>query len=596
MAAAMVHRGPDEQSTWSCGPCALGHARLSILDLSGGRQPMTNEDGRVVVVYNGELYNHRELRKELERLGHTFRTDHSDTEVLIHGYESWGPEMLGRLNGMFAFGLWDDINQSLFLARDRYGIKPLYLHYGPGQQIIFASEIRAILGSGLVESRESGRAVLEYLTFQNIWGEETPFRDILQFPAGHWEVFSRDRRHRKRYWDYAFPRSSRLPLEEAAERHREILKQVIARQIDADVPVMTYLSGGIDSSAVVAAAFNLNREIQAYSCLFDLDGVGEDRMADEREFARAVAKHLNIGHTEMELSQDVLVDSLDKTIWALEYPMMGVSYENYLIASRVAQDAKVVLSGMGGDELHGGYLYRYQAVSGYRSQKLPLARRLLAYLRGERGSDAAREIYKKMLNFPLAEDELSQSLTPEFLACGGGFSPQEQILEYFGACPSSDLWDLIMYVDARTYLHGLLVLEDKLSMAHSLETRVPLLDNELVDYVLDLPWSRLCDGTTGKIVFRESVRPWVPDVVYKKPKMGFGPPEASWYRGKLRPWIESELSERKVRARGIFQPAYVRRVLNDHFTGKSTNVAAIWSMLSLESWCRVFNMFGGRID
>jgi asparagine synthase (glutamine-hydrolysing) len=380
-----------------------------------------------------------------------------------------------------------------------------------------------------------------------------------------------------------------------AEGHREILKRVIARQIDADVPVMTYLSGGIDSSAVVAAAFNLNREIQAYSCLFDLDGVGEDRHSDEREYARAVARHLEIGHTELELPQDALSHHIDATVRSLEYPMMGVSYENYLIARRVAEDAKVVLSGMGGDELHGGYLYRYQAIGPYRFSRPSLVQRVLSYLRGK-PEENGKEIYLKMLNFPLAEGELLQTLTPEFLAAAGRFSPREQILNFFAKCPSPDPWDLIMYVDAKKYLHGLLVLEDKLSMAHSLETRVPLLDNELVDYVLDLPWSMLCDADTGKIVFRESVKPWVPEIVYRKPKMGFGPPEASWYRGKLRDWVASELSERKVRARGIFQPAYVKGVLEGHFSGRSNYVPVIWSMLCLESWCRTFNMFGGRID
>jgi len=198
-----------------------------------------------------------------------------------------------------------------------------------------------------------------------------------------------------------------------------------------------------------------------------------------------------------------------------------------------------------------------------------------------------------MLNFPVPEANLSEALTPEFLASAEGFSPTDVINSYFEACPSDDPWDLVMYVDGKAYLHGLLVLEDKLSMAHALETRVPLLDNELVDFVLDLPWPFLCDGNIGKRVFRESVRPWVPEIIYSKPKMGFGPPDASWYRRSLRGWIQEELSEKKIRNRGIFRPEFVRKTLEDHFSERRNNVYMIWSLLNVERWCRIFGMFGG---
>ena len=594
MVEAMHHRGPDDQGTWICQEAVLGHTRLSILDLSGGKQPMTNEDGQIVVVYNGEIYNHRDLRSELERKGHLFRSDHSDTEVLVHGYETWGSDLLPRLNGMFAFAIWDHRERCLFLGRDRYGIKPLYVFQGPNGMVIFASEIRAILESGLVEKRESVDAVIEYLSLQNMTGEQTLFKGIAQFPAGHWTRLSRNKSVRGRYWDFTFPRSNTKNMKELSLIHREILRQVIARQTEADVPVMTYLSGGIDSSAVSSAAYSLNRSIRAYSCIFDLDGVGDDRNVDEREFARSVVNHLGIEHVELELQQDSLKHCLDRTIESLEYPRMGMSYVNYLISRRVARDAKVVLSGTGGDEVHGGYLYRYQAVKPSRGLWAS-AGRMYRVLRGGQYRQNGRKTFREILNFPVHEQDLRTALTPEFLSAANGFSPSAQIQKLFDACPSRDPWDLVMYVDAKAYLHGLLVLEDKLSMAHSLETRVPLLDNELVDFVLDLPWACLCDGRRGKIIFRESVKPWVPEEIYSKPKMGFGPPDASWYRGALKDWIRQELSDRRIQLRGIFRPSFVKGVLEDHFQGRRNNVALIWSLLSFESWCRVFGMFGGRL-
>jgi asparagine synthase (glutamine-hydrolysing) len=598
MAAAIRHRGPDDEGFWSDRDVALGFARLSIVDLAGGAQPMCNEDGRVWVVYNGEIYNHRALRRELEALGHRFKTDHSDTEVLVHGWEQWGERLVPRLNGMFAFALWDAGKQTLFLARDRYGIKPLYLSAPGNEALAFGSEVRALFASGLVEKQGSPQGLLEYLGFQNNWDGRTPFAGVEMLPPGCYETVTRGGRRRTAYWDYAFPRRIGTGLEETSVRYREVLTDVMRRQMDADVPVMTYLSGGIDSTAVTAAAHHLNREVKAYSCIFDLKDVGEDRFVDEREFSRAAAAALGIAREELELPQDALVRSLDATIGALEYPRMGMAYVNYLIAQRVARDAKVVLSGMGGDELTGGYVGRYQITPRLPALAPRGLARIKAWLRG--GSDAAPAAdpfaaYRESLNFLIPERDLERALTPEFLRSAGGFSARAEMDRMFARCPSRDPWDLVQYVDAKTYLHGLLVLEDKLSMAHSLETRVPLLDNELVDLDLDLPWALLNDGVTGKIVFREAVRPWVPDSIYAKPKMGFGPPDASWYRGALRPWVEERLAERQLAARGVFRPEYVRHRLDEHMAGTANHVAFLWSMLSLESWFGQAGVFGGAL-
>ncbi len=598
MAHSIRHRGPDDEGYWANKDIALGFVRLSILDLAGGAQPMCNEDGAVWAVYNGEIYNHRELRSELESCGHRFKTDHSDTEVLIHGWEQWGENLPSKLNGMFAFAIWDAGTETLFIARDRYGIKPLYLARQQNGTVLFASEIRAIHASGLVERWADCDGVLEYLSQQNLWRENTMFGGVEAFPAATWELITPSGRKRQRYWDYSFTRASKLKLAEAAEVHRSILGRVVERQIAADVPIMSYLSGGIDSSALVSAAFRKDPRVRAYSCLFDLNGVGDDCIVDEREYSRAVAHHLNIEHVELELAQDSLAACLDQTIAALETPRMGMAYVNYLIAQRVARDSKVVLSGTGGDEIHGGYLYRYQAVM--RPPTLPMTSRdylrcIFNLLRGKQSACSPADIYRDMLNFPLHRNQLRAALTPEFLSRVVAYDPQDSIDRMLRECLYKNELDRVMYVDARTYLHGLLVLEDKLSMAHSLETRVPLLDNELVDFVSNLPWSLLCDGESGKIIFRESVRPWVAESIYNKPKMGFGPPDASWYRGALRPFIEQQLSETTIRRRGIFQPDFVKKTLDDHFSSRANNVPMIWSLLCLESWCRTFNVLGGDL-
>lgn len=595
MARAIRHRGPDDEGYWNDASIALGFVRLSILDIAGGHQPMTNETGDVHVVFNGEIYNHTELRRELEKAGHTFRTDHSDTEVLVHGWKEWGEALPDRLNGMFAFAVWDTRDETLFIARDRYGVKPLYLARLANGTLLFASEIRGIHASALVSVQEDADGLLEYFSQQNLWTERTVFRGVTEFPAGTWERVRRSGPVRRRYWDYRFERRSRLSLAEAAETHRSILERVIARQIAADVPVMGYLSGGIDSSSLVAGAHRLDPNVRAYSCIFDLKGVGDDKIVDEREFSRTVARHLHIDHIELELPQDALTRSLDATTRALETPRMGMSYVNYLIAKRVAADSKVVLSGTGGDELHGGYLGRYQLISSH-ADRTPSWRQMLRRL-VSRTSAAGdyRRVYKDMLNFPVHRSRVSELLTPAFLARATGYDPQTAIDATLDACPYSDPLDLVMYVDARTYLHGLLVLEDKLSMASSLEARVPLLDNELVDFVCTLPWNLLFDGQTGKKVFRESVRPWVPDEIYQKPKMGFGPPDASWYRGTLRPFVEAQLDIERIAARGVFQPDAVRRCLDEHFSGRANHVALIWSLLTFESWCRVCGLFGGDL-
>jgi asparagine synthase (glutamine-hydrolysing) len=594
MANSIVHRGPDDEGFYSTADVVLGFRRLAIVDLQGGHQPMSNEDGKVWVVFNGEIYNHRELRRELEATGHRFATDHSDTEVLVHGWEQWGRGLFPRLNGMFACAIWDDRDRSLILARDRYGIKPLYLCDLEGGGVAFGSEVRCLHASGLVAKAYDAASTLEYFSLMNNWYGRTPFRNVRLLQPATIERYDPRGRQSETYWSFSYRRTQTPAIADAAGAFREQLLAAIKRQLAADVPVMTYLSGGIDSSAITSAGHQIDPAVRAYSCIFDLDDVGVDKFVDEREFSRAVAKYLNIDRVEMTIPQRALEAQLSTTIDALEYPRMGMAYVNYLIAGRVAQDAKVVLSGTGGDEVTGGYVGRYAIVPRrspeFRDRLMQFARRLAG---NSEKPDDAFAVYRRALNVPIPFADIKNAFTPEFLRETGGYDPLDVIEDAIASAPSRDVWDVVMHVDATTYLPGLLLMEDKLSMAHSLEARVPLLDNELVDHLLAIDWSLLSDGTVGKILFREAVRPLVPDEIYQKPKMGFGPPDASWYRGALRPWIEDQLSGSRIARRGVLQPEYVRRILDEHYAGKANHVAVIWCFLSFEMWCNQHGAYGG---
>jgi asparagine synthase (glutamine-hydrolysing) len=605
MGRAMIHRGPDDEGFFQGPGIGFAFRRLAIVDLNGGRQPMSNEDGTVHLVFNGEIYDHHLLRRDLEQHGHHFTTDHSDTEVLVHGWEQWQENLFPRLNGMFGVAIWEDHTRTLVLARDRYGIKPVYYAPLPGGGLVFASEIRALLASGLIAQQPSPTGLLEYFSFQNLLRDQTMFRGVYQLEPATMLIWRDGHFLKRRYWDLAFPRSRRGTLAELAEEHRAILTRAMRRQIAADVPVKTYLSGGIDSTAITVTAHRLDPNVTAYSCIFNLDGVGADQIVDERSFSRLVAEQYGLTRVELELPQDSLTHCLREYVRSVEDLRMGVGYPVYLIAQRVAQDAKVVLSGTGGDEFHAGYVGRFQAIglppsgaalatphSWLRACKHWLRRWLRPHpITGATGPSPG-PIYRRLLNFMVKPHQLEQVFTSDFLRDAREFDADAVMDDFLGRCPSRDWRDRVLYVDAKTYLAGLLAFEDKVSMAHALETRVPLLDNELVDFVLDVPFETLWTGETGKVLFRESVRPSVPEAIYTKPKMGFGPPDSSWYRGRLRPWIEQVLAPVTISQRSVFRPEYVRRVLDEHFSGQKDNYYLIWSFLNFEMWCQAFGFYG----
>lgn len=596
MTASIVHRGPDDNGVWSDEDVALGFRRLSIIDVDLGAQPMSNQEQTVWVVFNGEIYNHRELRRQLESLGHRFLTDHSDTEVLVHGWVQWGEDLPKHLNGMFSFAIWDRKQRSLFVARDRLGIKPLYFASRNGT-FLFGSEARTLHHSGLLDREANPEGVLEYFQQQNLWGGRSMYAGVELLAPGTFLRIDPMGTRKGSFWDVRFDRKQKK-IGPAAEKLRHILEGAIERQLAADVPVMTYLSGGIDSSAITSRAHQLDPKVRSYTCIFDLDSVADDRIVDEREFSRAIAKDLGHKHIELELPQDDLVSSLIPTVSSLEEPRMGMAYVNYRIAERVARDSKVVLSGCGGDEILGGYVARYSYLrDGLAShQQTGRLARLIEWLAGnQKKLSETGNLLSVLYGFPIRPVEVEEAFTPSFLRSAGAYRMEDSLMPLLAECPSKDPWDLLMYVDAKTYLQGLLMVEDKLSMAHSLEARVPLLDNDVVDFAFSCDWRILTDGTTGKMVFREAIRDWVPEIVADKPKMGFGPPDASWYRGRLRPFVERLLSPDRIKAREVFQPAFVARALDEHMGGAANRLPLLWSLLSFEAWCELNDFYGGDL-
>ncbi|WP_421790280.1 asparagine synthase (glutamine-hydrolyzing) [Hyphobacterium sp.] len=591
MADAMIHRGPDDEGYYTGDGVGFAFRRLSIIDLDHGHQPMVSQDGRIAVVFNGEIYNHRELRQELEAKGHVFFTDHSDTEVFVHGFREWGTDLFPKLNGMFGVAIWDNDNRTLVLARDRYGVKPVY--YAPlhDDAFAFGSEIRTILAANVTEKKPNPLGVMEYMNFQNLWGDRTMFHGINQLPAGTYLVYKAGRYSMRKFWDLSFTRSRTGTMDELAEEHRAIVRRGVKRQIAADVPVMSYLSGGIDSTSITIAAYEEDPSVRAYSCIFNLDNVGTDRASDEREFSRLVAEEYNLDRVEMEVSEDALMSCMDHYTESLEDLRMGMGYVNYLIAQRVAQDAKVVLSGTGGDEYHAGYVARYSILK--LTEEQPYKGYSLAFNEdlGLMSSADRQRTYKNVLNAIFQPQQYASVFTPEFCEETKEFDAEGQMNDFLAKVPSQDWRDIVWYVDAKTYLAGLFAFEDKVSMAHSLETRVPLMDNELIDFVLDVPFERLAQGDKGKMLFRESVRPFVPEAIYNKPKMGFGPPDKSWYRNKLAPWIKDQLSEKNIKKQGVFKPEYVQWILDSHFSGASDYTYLIWTMLNFMSWSRNYGYY-----
>jgi asparagine synthase (glutamine-hydrolysing) len=564
MVASLAHRGPDASGVHVDACAAIGSTRLAIVDLLGGDPPIYNEDRQVVLVYNGEIYDHLRFRSRLERLGHRFAS-HTDSEAVVHAYEEDGIDCVASFNGMFAFAIRDLRRDELHLARDRFGQKPLYYHWD-GETLTFGSELKALLASGRVRAQLDLDAMVEALTFQNIVSMRSIVRGVSLVPPGSVLTASRSGITIRRYFDPIPAPDASIDAREAPALVERTFRSAVERHLMSDVDVAAYLSGGLDTGSISSIASAALPRLSTFCIGFDVTGAegleaGFDELADARELARTLGTH----HHDLRLDAADMEMVLPRMMRHLEEPRMNFSYPNYLAAGLASRWVKVVLSGAGGDELFGGYPWRYAHAA----------------------DDAFPNGYFRYWNRLLTPGELREALQPDVLAQVDLTRPRRVFDEVMDESEGHPALDRVLHYESRTYLHGLLVLEDKLSMAHSLESRVPFLDHELVDLALAIPAEHKLSGARSKDLFRRAVAGILPEAVATRGKTGFTPPQAAWFRGPQLEYVRRLLTER-AEARGIFRPAFLDRVVHEHATGLRDRRHLIWTLVCLEWWHRIF--------
>lgn len=591
MTDAISHRGPDGDGHWADGPVALGHRRLAIIDLSdGGRQPMQTEDGRYTLTFNGEIYNYRELRAALQARGEQFHTS-SDTEVLLKGLRVWGMDCLAKINGMFAFALWDSQERRLTLARDRFGVKPMYWAQ-VGQTLMFGSEVKAFMAHPAFKAELAPTALREYLTFQNFYGDRTLFKGVHLLPPGSAMSIEvgKGRSEPRQYWSFAFHGQQKgLTEPEAAIELSRLFHQAVGRQLVSDVDVGAYLSGGLDSGSITAVASSLQPYIRTFTCGFDLSSAsGMEVYFDERRDAEMMSARFRTEQYEMVLKAGDMERAMPALARHLEEPRVGQSYPNFLIARLASRFNKVVLAGTGGDELFGGYPWRYaQTID---SDPAVLKQKLFGYWQRILPDARAAEMFA-----PIWSDVRD-------------VSPQDLLAAELPDMPArmtvDEALQTVWTFEARTFLQGLLAMEDKTSMAHSLEVRVPFLDNDLVDFAQSLPAHFKVAGfdsfesvanlgasrtSEGKKVYRAAMRPLMPAEIVDREKQGFSAPDASWFKGESLDYVRRLIGTPKAKIYDCLDYAAIRPMLDDHFEGRVNHRLMVWSLLNLEE---AFGAFG----
>lgn len=577
----------------------MGHRRLSILDVSyAGHQPMSDLSKNIWIAYNGEIYNFKELRIELEELGHRFKSQ-TDTEVIIYAYIEWGIECIKRFNGMFAFSLYDNFNKKFYLCRDRYGIKPVYYHITQDKTFIYASEIKSILEYKDYKSEVDKEALLEYFTFQNIFTNKTLHKDIQILEAGHYfeiDLLSKEI-EKKQYWDFDFSQSETIKDErEYIEELDRLFTQAVQRQLISDVPVGSYLSGGMDSGSITAIASNhfqkSNDFLKTFTIGFDLSSAsGMELSFDERAKSEYMSYMFKTEHYEMVLKSGDMERCMNNFAYHLEEPRVGQSYPNYYAAKLASKFVKVVLSGAGGDELFAGYPWRYykavnnDSFDNYIDKYYGFWKRLIPnkdiqnvfspILKDTKvwTKDIFASVFKTPVNVQTPEEYINHSL----------------------------------YFEAKTFLHGLLVVDDKLSMAHSLETRVPFLDNDLVDFAQKIPVKfklanlnkvikmdeneigKMQKTNDGKVILRKAMSKYIPEDIHKAVKQGFSSPDNSWFKGESIEFVKAKLLNSDANIYKYMDKDATQKLINEHLEGKQNRRLFVWSLLNFEEWSSIYD-------
>ena len=598
MTDAIAHRGPDGEGHFAEAGVGLGHRRLAIIDLSdAGSQPMKTPDGRYTISYNGEVYNFRELRKELEAAGHAF-VSRSDTEVVLKALAEWGVDALKRFNGMFALALWDSKTRELLLARDRYGIKPLY-YVHVGGSLLFASEIKAFLSHPAFRAELDPKSLLEYFTFQNLFTDNSLFKGVRLLPAGCFVRASDETGEVERYWDFAFvePTKPRSQADYVAEVD-DVFRAAVKRQLVSDVPISAYLSGGIDSGSITSIAAQEFPHLKSFTVGFDLSSASGLELAfDERRAAEHLSYVYQTEHYEMVLKAGDLERCMARLIWHLEEPRVGQCYPNFYAAQLAGKFGKVVLSGAGGDEMFAGYPWRYYRAA-HNANFEAYVDRYYAYWHRLIPNASIRKVFDPI--WPEVEDVWTRDIFERVF--------DNHANELSGP---EDYVNHSLYFEAKTFLHGLLVVEDKMSMAHGLETRLPFLDNDLVDLAMQIPVgmklgnlgevARLNENQPGrktddyflktrdgKLVLREVLGRYVPEQISQRHKQGFSAPDSSWFRGESIDYVRSRLYDSNARLYAYLDHGAVRSLLDEHLEGRTNRRLLIWSLLSFEQWLETF--------
>lgn len=591
MANSIRHRGPDGEGEWLNEHIALGHRRLAIIDTSqNGLQPFVSNDGRFIITYNGEIYNYTELKEELEQLGYKHKTQ-TDTEVLLNAFIEWKEKCLSRLNGMFAFVVYDRIKNEVFLARDRYGIKPLYI-YNKGGLFAFASEQKALLQHPEIEASLDMEGLVEYLSFQNFLSSKTLIKNIEMLPTGSFAVYKVANRDFKtsKFWSFMFEEPEiRLTQREYQEELSALFSRAVKRQMVADVEVGAYLSGGIDSAAIASVASVMQPNLKSFTCGFDLSSAsGIELNFDERRTAESISAILGTEQYEIVLKAGDMERCFGLLVDHIEEPRVGQSYPNYYAAKLASKFVKVVLSGAGGDELFGGYPWRYFVAE-----------------RPEKFKDNYFDYWNRLIPNKELKSLLNQADGLEYVDY-----PRDIFNEVLGSPKITNRSSMInasLTFEAKTFLHGLLVVEDKISMSHGLESRVPFLDNDLVDFATKCPADlKVSDPTNslkinesdpdnkkekyftltndGKKILRNSLKSVLSDDILSLKKQGFSAPDASWFRGKSIEFVKGKIYKPQSNLFKYINYDQVIKSLEQHFTGKENRRLFIWAILSLTEY------------
>ena len=601
MGNQISHRGPDGEGVYIQNNLGFVHKRLAILDTTAnGQQPMHSKDGKWAVIFNGCIYNFKELRKELIQKGHTFESE-TDTEVIVEGLSAYGTSFFERFNGMFAIGAWNVKEEKLYISRDRYGIKPVYYWFN-GKTLVFASEIKAIIKHPDYKMDVDLNALNEYFTFQNIFSYNTLFKGVNMLPPANTIGIDKSTTSIKHYswWDYDFSKTDdKMSFEDAKEETKKLFEQAVKRQMVSDVPVGAYLSGGMDSGSIASVASKEVDRLSTFTCGFDMNEVtGREANFDERRDAELMANHLKTEQFEQVMNAGDIRWSLPKLVYHLEDLRVGMSYPNYYIARLASKFVKVCLQGTGGDELFGGYPWRYYKVFDSISQKDFF--------------DQYYDFWQRLVPQEKKAELFSKDVLDQ-IDLGAPRKVFERVFTFNEKLKYDTPQDHInnsLYFEIKTFLPALFLVGDKLSMAHGLEERFPFMDNDLVDFAMKVPVEHKLGNleqeivkidenqevnkktykkhNDGKNLLRKAMQDYIPEKIIKRDKQGFSAPDESWYRGENASYIKEILLDSETVSTKYINKDYIEKIVNEHLFEGQNHRLLIWSFLNFEWWCRIF--------